>query len=161
MSDETRKVDPAALLAKVERAGLLALTPDEVLALEQAAARSTTVADRLAALATAPSPMEQVPAPPSAWPNLPTQSAGSPRTAPPLWRFARSGVAVAAALLLAVGLSYWDASVAARINPLVPDHSAEILSLETYGEQAPMVVTVGEQETFPVIWLTDSPGSES
>jgi hypothetical protein len=152
-----------ALLKRLEAEGLDALTPDEVAILAAAADDRPEVGARLGALVTPPVPVAAAVGAPNAavWDDA--WAAIAPRTA------SRSGgrrlgmwqqvFAAAAAVLLAVGIWQGRLPMAADGRPIELDSSVEILSLEAYGEQAPMVVTVGDEGNYPVIWLVDESGA--
>lgn len=151
------------LLKRLEAEGLDALTPEEVDTLATAADERPEVGARLNAVATPETPLVAAVGAPraAAWDD--TWEAIARRTA------SRSGgrrlgmwqqvFAAAAAVLLAVGIWQGRLPMAADGRPVELDSSVEILSLEAYGEQAPMVVTVGDEGSYPVIWLVDESGA--
>jgi hypothetical protein len=152
-----------ALLKRFEAEGLDALTPDEVETLAAAADGRLEVGARLSAVATPETPLAAAVGAPSAAAWDDTWEAITRRTA------SRSGgrrlgmwqqvFAAVAAVLLAVGIWQGRLPMAADGRPVELDSSVEILSLEAYGEQAPMVVTVGDEGSYPVIWLVDESGA--
>ena len=153
MAAQVRQIDE--LLVLVERGLLDELTPAEVDVLERAAGGDPWIAHQLADLRATGPVLADEPLPPDqaqwaeVWRNVAVRS--TPRSGGQWWF--NSVAAVAAGLLFAVWLGAGNTTEARWA--LRPDRQLEVLEVETFGDEMPLVMTVGEGDGFPVIWVMD------
>ncbi len=163
MSDGVR--DIRELFGLLDAGRLDELTPEEVRRLETHLDATPADADRLSRVAPPTDPLLQAP-PPSVpqprwdavWENV-TAAAGPARPGPRVLRLWRPLAAVAAAVVLGIGLWDYDrvAAPAPDAWPVQWADTVEIDELESAGDTMPLVLSAGD-EAVPVIWVFESEG---
>lgn len=156
MSESERTI--GVLLTLVAEGRLDALTDAEMHRLEHALNTNPALADQIGGMTADGG--AYAPAQPTdaewerVWAGVDTdqQAVTSPRR---LWRI--GPLSVAAALVMMVGL--WRLATPATALTLTPDDDVEIVSVETFGDDAPFIIAAADDDEFPVIWVIENEGA--
>lgn len=161
MSQATRDIDE--LLALVAAGQLDALSPEEVERFETALAADDALAARLAEMPVGASDLPDVMTPTAAeWNRVWAGVERSQRRGWHLGRLVHHWQAMAAAAVIVLMVGIWELMPTnvkqAKSWQLRPDNDIQVVDLESFGDDTPVVLAGGDGD-FPVIWVMEDSGA--